>query len=64
MHTVPNDYLAVTDSVNQGVPVLRLSRTAPVSRSLAELVETLTAHRPPENKGLFDRLFGRGDNDQ
>ena len=64
MHTIPNDYLTVTDSVNQGVPVLRLSRTAPVSRSMAELVEAVTSHRVPENKGLFDRLFGRGDGDQ
>ena len=64
MHTVPNDYLAVTDSVNQGVPVLRMSRSAPVSRSLSELVEAVTSHRLPENKGLFDRLFGRGDGDQ
>ena len=64
LQTIPNDYAAVTDSVNQGVPVLRLSRTAPVSRSLCELVEAVTAHRVPENKGLFDRLFGRGDGDQ
>lgn len=64
VHTVPNDYLAVTDSVNQGVPVLLLSRSAPVARSLAELVELITARRVSENKGLFDRLFGRGDNDQ
>ena len=64
MQTIPNDYVAVTDSVNQGVPVLQLSRSAPVSRSLAELVELVTARRVPENKGLFDRLFGRGDNDQ
>jgi len=61
LHTIPNDYVAVTDSVNQGVPVLRLSRSSPVSRSMAELVETVTARRVPENKGLFDRLFGRGD---
>lgn len=64
LHTVPNDYLAVTDSVNQGVPALQLSRSAPVSRSLAELVEIVTARRVSENKGLFDRLFGRSDNDQ
>ncbi|HEY0061937.1 MAG TPA: AAA family ATPase [Telluria sp.] len=61
VHTIPNDYIAVTDSVNQGVPVLRLSRSSPVARSMAELVETITARRVPENKGLFDRLFGRGD---
>jgi pilus assembly protein CpaE len=64
LHTIPNDYVAVTDSVNQGVPVLRLSRSSPVSRSMAELVETVTARRVPENKGLFDRLFGRGDAEQ
>ena len=64
LQTIPNDYASVTDSVNQGVPVLRLSRTSPVSRSLCELVEAVTAQRVPENKGLFDRLFGRGDGDQ
>ena len=64
IHTIPNDYIAVTDSVNQGVPVLRLSRSAQVSRSMIELVETVTSRRVPENKGLFDRLFGRGDSAQ
>ncbi len=63
LHTIPNDYVAVTDSVNQGVPVLQLSRSSAVARSLAELVELLTARRAPENKGLFDRIFGRGDSD-
>jgi pilus assembly protein CpaE len=63
VHTVPNDYVAVTDSVNQGVPVLQLARGSAASRSLAELVELVTARRVPESKGLFDRLFGRADND-
>jgi pilus assembly protein CpaE len=63
MHTIPNDYIAVTDSVNQGVPVLQLSRSSAVARGLAELVELVTARRVPESKGLFDRIFGRGDND-
>jgi pilus assembly protein CpaE len=61
LQTIPNDYVAVTDSVNQGVPVLQLSRSAPVARSLTELVELITARRVPESKGLFDRLFGRTD---
>ncbi|MDB5950154.1 MAG: tadZ, partial [Massilia sp.] len=43
--------------------VLQLSRSSAVARSLAELVELLTARRVPENKGLFDRIFGRGDSD-
>jgi pilus assembly protein CpaE len=45
------------------VPVLQLSRGSAAARSLAELVELVTARRAPESKGLFDRLFGRGDND-
>jgi pilus assembly protein CpaE len=61
LHTLPNDYLAATDSVNQGVPALQLSRSSPVARSLAELAELLAARRRPEGKGLFNRLFGRGD---
>jgi pilus assembly protein CpaE len=63
MHTVPNDYIAATDSVNQGVPVLQLSRSSAVARSLAELVELVTARRVHESKGLFDRLFGRAEAD-
>jgi len=63
VHTVPNDYLSATDSVNQGIPVLQLSRSSAVARSLAELVELMTARRVSESKGLFDRLFGRNDND-
>jgi pilus assembly protein CpaE len=64
LHTIPNDYMAVTDSVNQGVPVLQLSRSSAVARSLTELVELVGSRRVPENKGLFDRIFGRGDSDQ
>ncbi|WP_426194800.1 AAA family ATPase [Massilia sp. DWR3-1-1] len=63
LHTIPNDYMAVTDSVNQGVPVLQLSRSSAVARSLIELVELMATRRVTETKGLFDRLFGRGDSD-
>jgi pilus assembly protein CpaE len=63
VHTVPNDYLSATDSVNQGVPLLQLSRSSPVARSLADLVEVVTARRVPESKGLFDRLFGRSESE-
>jgi len=61
LHTVPNDYLSATDSVNQGVPLLQLARSSPVARSLAELVEAVTERRLQESKGLFDRLFGRAE---
>jgi pilus assembly protein CpaE len=57
-HTIPNDYAAVADSVNQGVPLLRLARGSAAARSLADLADLLTARRAPEPKRLFDRLFG------
>jgi pilus assembly protein CpaE len=64
LHTVPNDYAAASDSVNQGVPVLQLARASAVARSLAELVEVVTAQRVPEPKpGLLGRLFGRAEQD-
>jgi pilus assembly protein CpaE len=63
MHTVPNDYLSATDSVNQGIPLLQLSRNSPVARSLAEMVELVTERRVPESRGLFDRLFKGGGNE-
>jgi pilus assembly protein CpaE len=63
LHTVPNDYVAVTDSVNQGMPVLQAGARQRRARSLAELVEVMTARRVAETKGLFDRLFGRGEGD-
>ena len=61
VHTFPNDYIAVTDSVNQGVPVLQLSRSSAAARSLADLVELVTAQRVHESRGLLGRLFGRQD---
>jgi pilus assembly protein CpaE len=63
-HALPNDYIGVTDSVNQGVPVLQLSRTSAVARSLIELVELVTATRITESKGLFGRLLGRAQGKQ
>ena len=63
MHTVPNDYLSATDSVNQGIPLLQLARNSPVERSLAEMVELVTERRTPESRGLFDRLFKGGNNE-
>jgi pilus assembly protein CpaE len=60
-HTLPNDYSAATDSVNQGIPVLQLARSSPVARGLAEFVDLVVARRASESRGLFERLFGRAD---
>ncbi len=63
VHTLPNDYAAATDSVNQGVPALQLSRSSPVARSLSELVEVVTARKLADRGGLLTRLFGGKDGD-
>ncbi len=63
LHTLPNDYAAATDSVNQGIPALQLSRSSPVARSLSDLVEVVTARRLADRGGLLTRLFGSKDGD-
>jgi hypothetical protein len=42
-----------TDSVNQGIPVLQLSRSSAVARSLGELVVVAA---PSRKADLFDRI--------
>jgi len=54
--TVPNSYAAVTMSVNQGVPVVKLAPRDPVSRSLREMAEELTAMKK-ESSGWLSRVL-------
>lgn len=55
--TMPNEYSAVTDSVNQGVSIYKLNKTNPVTKALIGLAENITKTRV-EEKGLMSRLFG------
>lgn len=55
--TIPNEYVAVTDSVNQGISVYRLYKTNPVTKSLIGMAEKITNTRV-DAKGLLARLFG------
>ena len=54
--TIPNEYVAVTDSVNQGVSVYHLSKNNSVSRALIEIAENITKTQIKE-KGLMAKLF-------
>jgi pilus assembly protein CpaE len=51
---IPNDTAAVMASVNQGVPILRLNKTSPVSKSLLllanSLVDEVTTHAAQASK--------------
>src|SRR5205085_432652 len=53
--------LRALDSTDAIYPVLQLA--LPDIRDARRLVEVVTARRVPEAKGLFDRLFGRGEGD-
>ena len=54
--TIPNEYVAVTDSVNQGVSVYHLSKNNAVSKALVEIAENITKTQIKE-KGLMAKLF-------
>lgn len=58
--TIPNHFASVNASVNQGVPIDKLARSSPVTRTLHELARTIS---PPVDAGKRDSgwlssLFG------
>lgn len=55
--TVPNEYVAVTDSVNQGVSVYHLYKNNAVSKALLDMAQEITKTQIKE-KGLMAKLFG------
>jgi pilus assembly protein CpaE len=57
--SIPNSYDAVAASVNQGVPIIKLSRGNPVSKSLLELAVDLTRVERKRDERWMSRVFGR-----
>lgn len=57
VHTMPNNYKAVTNSINQGVPVLQLARSSPIAKSLAGFVDQVVGRRSTKDGGVLNRLF-------
>lgn len=51
--TIPNNYDSAAASVNQGVPVLQLEPSAPISQSLAELARKLSGEAAPVQQGSW-----------
>jgi pilus assembly protein CpaE len=64
--TVPNDHESVTQSVNQGTPIVDLAPNSRCAKSLLEWVSNLlpqaqaqvTEQEKKQPEGLFGRLFG------
>lgn len=58
MTTFPNSYAAVSASVNQGVPIVKMDRNDPVSKILLKLGHDLEQKETRES-GWLGHLFGR-----
>ena len=55
---IPNSYAAVSASVNQGVPIMKISRHDAVTKSLENIVEKLTEiEGSKETTGWLSKLF-------
>lgn len=57
VHTMPNNYKAVTDSINQGLPVLQLARNSPIAKSLAGFADQVAGQRTVKDISVLGRLF-------
>lgn len=57
--TIPNHYEAAAASVNQGVPILKLARSSPISKSLQEFAQSLAGETSQASQGWFSRVFQR-----
>ena len=57
--TIPNHFSVVNASVNQGVPIDKLSRKSPVARALHELARSVApAIDGKRDSGWLSSLFG------
>jgi pilus assembly protein CpaE len=56
--TVPNHFAGVTASVNQGVPIGRMSRGNPVSRALLDLAERISPAEKGKKDSWLSTIFG------
>ena len=53
---MPNNYSVVNDSVNQGIPAIKLARRSPVAKSLQEIAYELT-HDTASKESPLKKLF-------
>jgi pilus assembly protein CpaE len=58
-YQVPNNFTIASDSINQGEPVLSLSRNSPIARSFIKLVQSLTEQPNQSSYSMIRRLFSR-----
>jgi len=55
--TIPNSYEAVSASVNQGVPIIRVAKHDAVTKALQEVTESLVEGTTAKKSGWLDSLL-------
>lgn len=55
--TIPNSYLAVSASVNQGVPIMKIAKNDAVTKALQEVAASLVEGAKAKKPGWFDSLL-------
>jgi pilus assembly protein CpaE len=55
--TIPNSFSAVSTSVNQGVPIMKIAHRDPVTKSLQELASALGSKAQSKNDGWLANLL-------
>jgi len=58
-YRVPNNHEVVNESINQGLPVLEMARSSPITKSLVEWVNSLVDISSPVTTSLIRRIFVR-----
>ena len=57
--TIPNSYEAVSASVNQGVPIMKIAKHDAVTKALQEIAQRLTEGSPDVKKSWLANFLGR-----
>ncbi|ARU30849.1 hypothetical protein CAP31_03595 [Sulfuriferula sp. AH1] len=55
--TIPNSFAAVSASVNQGIPIMKIAQRDPVTKSLQEIAYTMGNTHQPKNDGWLSHLL-------
>lgn len=59
IRTIPNHYDTAAASVNQGVPVLKLARSSPISKALQDFADALCPEEASASSGWLSRVLKR-----
>lgn len=60
LRTIPNHFEAAAASVNQGIPIVKLAHSSPVSKALMEWSDALATEPQQEGGNWISRIFKHG----